>query len=221
MKTLTLTRLTLLVHAACFAYGLIIMLSSLHSFQSENLFNFNIINTLILSSALNIDLHFLIYLVYSSSIFILSGTLFFLSKNKSITLAIATLATGSIWSSFLLLHGGIAIGLTQQVIGISSLNPLTNGQVWHTFEVMLNIAAKGNEIIGAIWVLLVALLLPSNNVSLKVTKLITSLIVVISACAYFERSELFSSLFDLLLILWFLCMYFSFPYAYKYWKSNS
>ncbi|MGB0942162.1 MAG: hypothetical protein ACPGUE_07170 [Marinomonas sp.] len=220
MKTLTLTRLTLLIHISCFLYFLFIIFSDLINIESESLLHLQFLSALILGLPLYFDLSFLLYMLYSSSIFILSCAIFSFSKGRFLIPAIAVLVSGFIWSGFLLLNGSIAIGLIQPAAKQPPLH-LNHEEIWQTFNIMLRVAARGSEMIGAIWVLLVALLLPSNHVSLKVTKLITSLIVVISACAYFERSELFSSLFDSLLILWFLCMYFSFPYAYKYWKSNS
>ncbi|USD68048.1 hypothetical protein [Vibrio sp. SCSIO 43136] len=219
MNTSTMVRLALLVNCACFGYGIGLLLTKFSYLQDEQYTEQQVLERILLDSAYFSSWHIVIYLVFGLSLLSLTINLFITAKKHSPHLATGLLVMGGIWSGFMLLSGGLAIELLNQVADIYPNDPEFGTQIWITGQLLLESIGGGNELIGAVWVALIALLLPKHKGLSTLTKWLGLLIAATGTGTLFDSTETLASLFGITLIIWFLLLYCVSPNVIAAWKQ--
>lgn len=220
MNSINKARAAVFVNVFCFVYGLVLLISKFQYLQDEQLTHSQILDMLLTDIHYFLSWNIIIYLIYGLSLLHLTVTLFFAAKRKTPQTATGFLVMGSIWSGYMLFSGGLAVELINSVAVLYQNNRELAVKIWITGSLIHESVGGGNELIGAIWVGLISYMVPHQKGISTATKRFGYVTTFSGLCTLFESYEIFSSLFGVALILWFLLLYIVLPTSFQTWKGR-
>ncbi|QFT55555.1 hypothetical protein [Microbulbifer sp. THAF38] len=160
------------------------------TFLAEHQFSFNVIYTLM----------YLVFAVFLS--FLVVGLYQRLKVKSEGLIAVGTLF-GAIWVGLVIASGMIAnIGLAY-AIGLMEVNPEKAFDVWGIIYLMVESLGGGNELVGGLWVLVVSIVALQLGVFSKYLNCL-GIFVGIAGVATIYPSEIFTEIFGISQIVWFI-----------------
>lgn len=162
-------------------------------------------NHLVISSV-----YFSIYALFGV---VLSVLVLGLYENHSTpkTAFISKLATlfGALWVGLVIASGMIFVIGLNSVVDLASTNISRASETWHIVTLLTESLGGGNELVGGVWVLLISLCNLFGNVFSKWLNYI-GLVVGAAGIATIYPADIFTEIFGISQIIWFLWVGWSF-----------
>lgn len=202
------------INLACFSIGLVLLFCHFDYMTDSQISPEQVLASLLLDVILFLSWHVIVYFVYGLSLLLLTISIFMLAVKREPEKAIAVLVVGALWSGFMLISGGVSVETIHKVAELYPHNSEAAIHLWLTMKVVLESVGGGNELIGAVWVLLVSQLFNGTNYWLKATRNAGFLIAIVGLGTLLDKSEVCTSLFGVSLLLWFVLLFKALPVAF-------